>query len=78
MSHDDTLVEQLQTENAYLRREVELLRAQRKKHFDALYASLDAKAPTEDEVAAGMHDRRPFSEFLAEVGVLPTNRTPHE
>jgi hypothetical protein len=75
-SEDQDLKQQVQTlqvENEGLKREIEALRAQRKKHFDVLYASLDAQAPTEEEIAAGMHDRRPFSEFLAEHGIVPTN-----
>ena len=64
-------IEQLKAENERLRKTTDYLLAQRKKYMDALYADLDANAPTEEEVKAGMLDpaRVPLSKFLADLGL---------
>jgi hypothetical protein len=60
----------LQRENEALRRENERVRAERTAVFNKLFADLDAQAPTEEEVAAGMKDARPIDEVFAELGVV--------
>ena len=75
MSHDPAelqlQIEKLKAENERLRKTTDYLLAQRKKYMDAVYADLDANAPTEEEVKAGMVDpaRMPLSKFLADLGL---------
>ena len=62
-------LEALKSENARLRDFNTLLQAQRKEYLDILCGPAEKNAPTEEEVAQGMKDAIPFSQFAIEIGL---------